>query len=177
LLKWAPFPYISTYLQIDTDPDPTFHFDADPDPAYHVDSDPDPYPIFQFDADHPDPDPQHCAKVCLNYKNKRLPEAGEEPEPSEHTGILSAGHKARSHCVLTPVWKLRASDDRAHSAAQPAAHLVRFSASASAGKESPQSALQASAAKLLQVSRQDAMSAGMLLKDAVQLAWQFCTWT
>jgi hypothetical protein len=53
--------------------------------------------------------------------------------------------------------------------------LVRFSASASAGKVSPQSALQDSAAKLLQVSRQDAMSAGTLLKDVEQLAWQFWT--
>jgi hypothetical protein len=68
VLKWAPFPNILAYLQIDTDPDQAYHFDADPDPAYHIDADPDPYPAFQFDADSsPDPDPQHCARV-FKYK-------------------------------------------------------------------------------------------------------------
>jgi hypothetical protein len=28
-------------IDVDPDPDPTFHFDADPDPANHFDADPD----------------------------------------------------------------------------------------------------------------------------------------
>jgi hypothetical protein len=47
---------LACHLQIDADPDPTYHFDADgdadPDPAYPVDPDPeaDPDPTFHFDA-------------------------------------------------------------------------------------------------------------------------------
>jgi hypothetical protein len=43
--------YTFLHLQMDADPDQTYHFD--PDPAYHfdADADPDPDPAFQFDAD------------------------------------------------------------------------------------------------------------------------------
>ncbi len=49
MLKQAHIPYsLHCHMQIDVDPDPTYHFDADTDPAYHSDADPD--PTFQFDA-------------------------------------------------------------------------------------------------------------------------------
>jgi hypothetical protein len=45
--------YTFLHLQMDADPDQTYHFD--PDPAYHfdADADSDPDPAFQFDADAP----------------------------------------------------------------------------------------------------------------------------
>jgi hypothetical protein len=49
---------LACHLQINTDPDPAYHFDADPDldPPYHFATNPDPTfadldPAFQFDAD------------------------------------------------------------------------------------------------------------------------------
>jgi hypothetical protein len=43
--------YTFLHLQMDADPDQTYHFDAELNPAYHFDADPDPDPAFQFDVD------------------------------------------------------------------------------------------------------------------------------
>jgi hypothetical protein len=62
LLKQAHIPYILTFhLQIDKDPDPTYHF-ADTDPAYHVDADPVTDSNFQLNAD-----PFGCGSIPLTY--------------------------------------------------------------------------------------------------------------
>ncbi len=53
------------HLQMDSDPDPTYHFDADPDadpdPTYHFDADPN--PTFQSDA-------KPCRSESKNCQNQ-----------------------------------------------------------------------------------------------------------
>ncbi len=65
LLQIDADPDPSYHVDADADADPSYHFDADPDPAYHfdADTDADPDPNFQFDAD---PDPQHCPQWQVN---------------------------------------------------------------------------------------------------------------
>jgi hypothetical protein len=62
VLKQAHIPYILNFhLQMDKDPDPTYHFaEADTDPAYHVDEDPVTDTNFQFNAD-----PCGCGSIPL----------------------------------------------------------------------------------------------------------------
>jgi hypothetical protein len=93
-----------------------------------------------------------------------------------HTGTLEAGQKARRYIVLTPVWKLRGSADRAHREEQATAQLPLFAASAtvSAGNLEKQSPLQDSAARLLQACWQETISAATLKEDR-QLARQSLT--
>jgi hypothetical protein len=69
--------WLVTYLQMDVDPDPAYHFDTDPDPDFYLmriririfiwcgswfsfDADPEADPCYQNDAD-----PQHCFSLTL----------------------------------------------------------------------------------------------------------------
>jgi hypothetical protein len=77
VIKWVHIPHILAChlnIDVDVDPDPTYHSDADPDPAYPFDADPD--PTFQFYADqcgsgsttlpYSPPKTSHlCAKLSL----------------------------------------------------------------------------------------------------------------
>jgi hypothetical protein len=80
VLKSAHIPNIlACHLQTNAD------LDSDPDPAYHFDANSDPDPSFQFDAD---PDPQHCYSSDCVHPTGRGATCEEEHKEEARAGGL-----------------------------------------------------------------------------------------